>query len=273
MNSFNGQFISSVTKNIYSSDPSFFKHVFNYDKKNGKVTFKEVLVNRAHSNNVVNLQANSSIPSTQTNQENKVSYDDWVGKPDGKPESMDKPSNNSHVDKPNGIDKVPSKPGKIYSATELNEIFHEAGEKYNVSPKLLKAIGKVESGFNPRAVSPAGAKGIMQLMPVNIKAAGVTDPFDARQNIMAGAKEISGYLKKYKGNLDLALAAYNAGIGNVAKYGGVPPFKETQNFIKKVKKYMHEDLLGGDIVKAKSYNLAADRVAYEKNLANVKIKY
>lgn len=270
MNSFSGQIISNVTKKIYSSDPSFFKNVFNFNEQNGQVTFKEVLVNKVNNgNNVVDLQSNQV---SQTSQGESVSYDDWAGvSSSGNVNSSS--GSNSTVDKADGTNKVPSKPGKIYTATELNEIFHEAAEKYNVSPKLLKAMGKVESGFNPRAVSPAGAKGIMQLMPANIKAAGVTDPFDARQNIMAGAKEISGYLKKYKGNLDLALAAYNAGIGNVSKYGGVPPFSETQNYIKKVRKYMHQDLLGGDLNKPRSYNLAAERVAYERNLADVKIEY
>jgi hypothetical protein len=122
----------------------------------------------------------------------------------------------------------------------LDAIFDEAAEKYNVPVELLKAVGKAESNFNTTAVSRCGAQGIMQLMPSTAKGLGVTDAFDARQNIMGGAKYLSGLLKKYDGNVSLALAAYNAGSGNVAKYGGIPPFDETQNYVKKVLGYMKQ---------------------------------
>lgn len=121
----------------------------------------------------------------------------------------------------------------------MDSIFKEAADKYNVSVDFLKAIGKAESNFNPNAVSRCGAQGVMQLMPATAKELGVTDAFDAEQNIMGGAKYISGLLKKYDGNTSLALAAYNAGSGNVKKYGGIPPFKETQNYVKKVIGYMN----------------------------------
>lgn len=124
----------------------------------------------------------------------------------------------------------------------LDDIFKRAAQKYNVPENLLKAIGKAESNFNPKAVSRAGAQGVMQLMPATAKELGVTDPFDAEQNIMGGAKYISGLLKKYNGDTKLALAAYNAGSGNVAKYGGIPPFKETQNYVVKVMKYAGQQL-------------------------------
>lgn len=124
----------------------------------------------------------------------------------------------------------------------LDEIFDKAAEKYNVPVNLLKAIGKAESNFDTNAVSRCGAQGIMQLMPATAESLGVTDAFDAEQNIMGGAKYISGLLNKYDGNTTLALAAYNAGSGNVAKYGGVPPFKETQNYVKKVTNYMNDDI-------------------------------
>ncbi len=120
----------------------------------------------------------------------------------------------------------------------LDEIFQKASEKHNVSVNLLKAIGKAESDFNPKAVSRCGAQGVMQLMPATAKYLGVTDSFDAEQNVMGGAKYISELLKKYDGNTKLALAAYNAGSNNVAKYGGIPPFEETQNYVKKVMNYI-----------------------------------
>lgn len=138
----------------------------------------------------------------------------------------------------------------------LDAIFNEAAEKYNVPVNLLKAIGKQESNFKADAVSRSGAQGIMQLMPRTAAYLGVTDSFDARQNIMGGAKYIAEMLDKYDGNVSLALAAYNAGSGNVAKYGGIPPFEETQNYVKKVMGYMQQDVEAGGSVTVKS-NAAA----------------
>ena len=125
---------------------------------------------------------------------------------------------------------------------DMNEIFERASKTYNVPVNLLKALGYEESGFDPNAVSSAGAMGIMQLMPETAQSLGVTDPFDAEQNIMGGAKLLSENLELYNGNVDLALAAYSAGRGSVEKYGGVPPFEETQNAIRKVKNFMGMDL-------------------------------
>ena len=82
--------------------------------------------------------------------------------------------------------------------------------------------------------------GLMQLMPANVKEAGIADPFDPEQNIAAGTKQLAGLMKQYDGNLDLALAGYNAGPGNVHKYGGVPPFTETQNYIRRVRAAMEK---------------------------------
>lgn len=132
------------------------------------------------------------------------------------------------------------------SATKsLDTIFEKAAKTYDVPVSLLKAMAKTESNFNPKAVSSAGAKGVMQLMPATAKALGVTDAFDPEQNIMGGAKYISQMLERYDGNTSLALAAYNAGSGNVKKYGGIPPFKETQNYVKKVMRYAGENLTAG----------------------------
>lgn len=128
------------------------------------------------------------------------------------------------------------------SDTKLDDIFTKAAETYDVPVELLKAVAKAESGFNPNAVSKCGAMGIMQLMPGTAKALGVVDAYDPEQNIMGGANYISQKLKAYNGDITLALAAYNAGSGNVAKYGGVPPFAETQNYIKKIYGYMGEDI-------------------------------
>ena len=122
----------------------------------------------------------------------------------------------------------------------LSQIFNQASETYGVDLEFLKAVARAESNFNPNAKSSAGAMGIMQLMPSTAEALDVKDPYNAYENIMGGAKMLSGLLAKYNGDKSLALAAYNAGSGNVAKYGGIPPFTETQNYVKKVLSYYEE---------------------------------
>lgn len=119
-------------------------------------------------------------------------------------------------------------------SNQYDSYINAAAEKYNVDPKLVKAIIQQESGFNPNARSSAGAGGLMQLMPGTARGLGVTDVYNPQQNIEAGTRYISNLLKQYNGDTKLALAAYNAGSGNVAKYGGIPPFKETQNYVNKV---------------------------------------
>lgn len=128
------------------------------------------------------------------------------------------------------------------STTTMDDIFQKASDTYGVPVNLLKAMAKQESNFNPNATSSCGAQGVMQLMPATAASLGVTDAYDPEQNIMGGAKYISQLLDKYNGDVSLALAAYNAGSGNVAKYGGIPPFKETQNYVAKVTAYMNETL-------------------------------
>lgn len=126
----------------------------------------------------------------------------------------------------------------VSSPAELESIFNKAAKEYNIDVNLLKAVAKTESNFNPKATSSVGAMGVMQLMPDTAASLGVTDAYDPEQNIMGGAKYLSQMLKKYNGNVSLALAAYNAGPGNVDKYGGIPPFEETQNYVKKILDYL-----------------------------------
>lgn len=131
---------------------------------------------------------------------------------------------------------------KAIDASSMDDIFLKAAETYQVPVNLIKAVAKTESNFNPDAVSCCGAQGVMQLMPATAAGLGVTDPFDAEQNIMGGTKYLSQMMDLYDGDVKLTLAAYNAGAGNVAKYGGVPPFKETQAYVERVMEYMGEDM-------------------------------
>ncbi|MDR0490148.1 MAG: lytic transglycosylase domain-containing protein [Oscillospiraceae bacterium] len=128
---------------------------------------------------------------------------------------------------------------------DLDAIFETAALRYNLPVGLLKAVAKAESSFRPDATSKCGAMGIMQLMPGTAKALGVTDAYDPEQNIMGGAKYLRQMLDKFGGDVSLALAAYNAGPANVTKYGGIPPFNETQNYVKNVLGYM-----GGNAITA-----------------------
>jgi peptidoglycan DL-endopeptidase CwlO len=139
------------------------------------------------------------------------------------------------------------RPASLQGAGSLSgvpyaSIFMQAGNRHGVSPKLLAAVAKVESGYNPQAVSPAGAQGLMQLMPGTAKGLGVQNSFDPEQAINGAAKLLARNLKEFK-SVPLALAAYNAGGGAVHKYGGIPPFSETQAYVPKVQKALAK--LGG----------------------------
>lgn len=114
--------------------------------------------------------------------------------------------------------------------------FTSAGERYGVDPALLSAVAKAESAYNPRAVSSAGAQGLMQLMPATARSLGV-DPLDPQQAIDGAARLLSRLLRDFNGRTDLALAGYNAGPGAVRRYGGIPPYAETQTYVKRVTQY------------------------------------
>ena len=119
-------------------------------------------------------------------------------------------------------------------------IIDEAASRFAIDPELIRAVMRAESAFNPMVVSPAGAQGLMQLMPALAEEMGVTDPFDPRQNIMAGAKYLRWLLDLNQGNIPLTLAGYNAGPTVVSKYKRVPPFKETQRYVKKITGFMED---------------------------------
>ena len=115
-----------------------------------------------------------------------------------------------------------------------DEIIAEAAAAYDLDPELIRAVMRAESAFNPTVVSPAGAQGLMQLMPALAVEMGVGDAFDPRENIMGGAKYLRWLLDRNRGNIPLTLAGYNAGPTIVSKYRKVPPFRETQNYVKRI---------------------------------------
>ena len=137
--------------------------------------------------------------------------------------------NSPYNDQPSGDATAPP--------ANLDAMIEAAGQKYGVSPNLIRAIAKNESGFNPNAVSPAGAKGIMQLMDGTAAGLGVTNPFDAAQNIDAGAHYLHNAELHYGNDpsvLPKVIASYNAGEGSVDRYNGVPPYAETQQYVQNV---------------------------------------
>lgn len=128
----------------------------------------------------------------------------------------------------------------VPGTTPYADLFRAASAKHGVSSELLVAVAKQESRFNPRAVSHAGAQGIMQLMPATARGLGVADPFDPAQAINGAAKLLKSHLREF-GSTELALAAYNAGPGAVKRYDGVPPYNETQNYVRRIMADLRND--------------------------------
>lgn len=142
---------------------------------------------------------------------------------------------------------MPANPCKGLSTSQLNargqtldSDFAQVAALYSLDAMLLKSVARAESCFDPRAVSRAGAQGLMQLMPGTASELGVTDPYDLQQSLRGGARYLAQMLERYSADTHLALAAYNAGPGNVDRYQGVPPFAETQQYIRTVLRFQQQ---------------------------------
>ena len=124
--------------------------------------------------------------------------------------------------------------GKPFTAQDIDAAIEAAAARHNVDPSLVRSVIKVESNFNPNAVSRKGAMGLMQLMPQTARSLNVTNPFDPAQNVDAGVRHLKQLMESFGGNVPLSLAAYNAGAGAVARSGGIPRYAETRNYVRRI---------------------------------------
>ena len=191
------------------------------------------LISRVQSADVkAKILGNSNVttPNTTAKTETKTEVSNKFGSLTGiKAEKISKPA----VTKPNKSIEIPEI-SKNAPKSQILSMIDKVARKHGVDEKLVRALVRQESGFNPKATSHCGAMGLMQLMPSTAKGLGVKDAYNPVQNVEGGVKYLKSMLNRYNGNVILALAAYNAGPGAVDKYDGVPPYKETQNYVKNI---------------------------------------
>ncbi len=149
--------------------------------------------------------------------------------------------------------------GSYYTTHRFDRYIVLASEMYDVSFSLIKAVIQVESNFNPAAVSKKGAQGLMQIMPGTAKDLHIYDPFDPWENVMGGTRYLKMLLERFDGNMSFALAGYNAGPTKVDRYQGIPPYKETQNYVQKVMRYYHHMNRKPSVIQTRSQEIQTAR--------------
>ena len=168
------------------------------------------------------------------------------------------PDSNIHSYSNWGASESSVLPSYSRNKNAFDHIIRQAAQTHGVSEGLIKAVMHTESGFNVNARSPVGAQGLMQLMPATARRFNVSNAYDPQQNINAGAKYLAWLMKRFNGNTSLALAGYNAGEGNVQKYGGIPPFRETQDYVRRVSSRYSNLYAGGINISAGSNSTPAN---------------
>lgn len=146
----------------------------------------------------------------------------------------------AQLDSATGVPRTPRE-----GAGQFRDLVEQAARRYGLDPALVDAVVRAESGYDPQATSPAGAVGLMQLMPATARALGVADPYDPAQNVEGGVRYLRGLLDRF-GDVALALAAYNAGPGAVVQFGGMPPYRETRAYVERVLSTWQRLRSGGD---------------------------
>ncbi|MCR4531711.1 lytic transglycosylase domain-containing protein [Acinetobacter venetianus] len=178
------------------------------------------------------------------------------------------PDSNIHSYSNWGASEASVLPSYSRNKNAFDQLIRQAAQQHGVSEGLIKAVMHTESGFNIKARSPVGAQGLMQLMPATARRFNVSNAYDPQQNIFAGAKYLSWLLKRFNGDTRLAIAAYNAGEGNVDKYGGIPPFRETQDYVRRVtSRYqnLYASGLGTNLSESSNNNQAGQVLAQSAN--------